>query len=339
MAFIYMAVLNVLMLYLYYALSQKSDFLLSIYFPLDREIMMLIGPALYFYVLILLDNTLFIPLKKVGAHVLAALPAMTYAIYFSALPAQKRIGMLMSDSFSTDWTISLLDALFYIQSGIYLMICFRKISKQSKSATILRSNRRQTNIRWLHYFFVFMLAGLLIYIPFCSVHSWTQNRIVAGVSIIDMLIIYLFVQSVWHTGLSMQNLSKEPPDADHKLVINDKQAENYLLKLLDVMDSSKIYLSKECSLKDVAQCADIPLHHLSTLINSHTNKNFSVFINEYRIGYACRILRDGHNRNLTLEAIGLECGFGSRVNFHNAFKKFTGKTPAEYLADQKRNTD
>jgi AraC-like DNA-binding protein len=339
MAFICMAAVNVLMLYLYYALSLKSVILLSFYFPFGKCIVMLIGPALYFYLFLLFENKLTISFKKIGVHTLVVLPSLAYIIYFATLPALKRIGILMGESISTDWMVSLLNALFYIQSGIYLLICFRKISKQCESATIHRSNRWKINVRWLHYFFIFMLAGLLIYIPFCSFHSWTQNRIVAGMLIIDMLIIYLFVQSLWHTGLSMQNLLIELPIADHKLVINDKLAENYWNKLLDVLDSSKIYLSNECSLKNVALCADIPLHHLSRLINSYSNQNFSNFINKYRIGYACLLLHDVSNSNLTLEAIGHMCGFGSRVNFHNAFKKFTGKTPAEYLTDQQRNND
>jgi AraC-like DNA-binding protein len=43
------------------------------------------------------------------------------------------------------------------------------------------------------------------------------------------------------------------------------------------------------------------------------------------------LLSEGFKQKLTLEAIGLECGFGSRTNFYNAFKKVTGKTPSEYL--------
>jgi len=51
---------------------------------------------------------------------------------------------------------------------------------------------------------------------------------------------------------------------------------------------------------------------------------------------ACRILRSGHNKKLKLESLRYDCGFQSKTTFYEAFKKFTGKTPTEYLEGLKK---
>jgi AraC-like DNA-binding protein len=46
---------------------------------------------------------------------------------------------------------------------------------------------------------------------------------------------------------------------------------------------------------------------------------------------AIGILKLDISRQLTLEAIGLKVGFKSNSTFIRSFKKYTGKTPSEYL--------
>ena len=80
---------------------------------------------------------------------------------------------------------------------------------------------------------------------------------------------------------------------------------------------------------------NIPRHNISYVINHFTESNFNDFINKYRVEKVCIILKSGPNRKLKLEGIGSDCGFGSKVSFYTAFKKFTGKTPSEYQTDLK----
>ena len=60
-------------------------------------------------------------------------------------------------------------------------------------------------------------------------------------------------------------------------------------------------------------------------------------LNEYRIHYSRELMIKDNNRQLTLEAIAFEAGFGNRNSFTNAFKKFTGNTPSAYLKEMKQN--
>jgi AraC-like DNA-binding protein len=58
-----------------------------------------------------------------------------------------------------------------------------------------------------------------------------------------------------------------------------------------------------------------------------TGKGFIYFINEMRIGYACKLLIENH---LSISQICFECGFNNLSNFNRMFKRQTGLTPGEY---------
>jgi AraC-like DNA-binding protein len=58
-----------------------------------------------------------------------------------------------------------------------------------------------------------------------------------------------------------------------------------------------------------------------------TGKGFIFFVNEMRIGYACKLLIE--NR-LSISQICFECGFNNISNFNRMFKRQTGFTPGDY---------
>ncbi|WP_234736833.1 AraC family transcriptional regulator [Tellurirhabdus bombi] len=60
---------------------------------------------------------------------------------------------------------------------------------------------------------------------------------------------------------------------------------------------------------------------------THTNKTFSEFISEVRVGQACKLLIDG---NLNVTEVSYECGFRTLSNFNRQFKDVTGQTPSQY---------
>ena len=113
---------------------------------------------------------------------------------------------------------------------------------------------------------------------------------------------------------------------------DEVQARKVLQKLHEVMETEQLYLSKKCNLQLVSEHTGIPVHRISITLNTFSEYSFTDFVNKYRVEHVCRILQEGKNKRLKLEAIGMECGFGSKVNFYQTFKKYMGKTPAEYLA-------
>jgi AraC-like DNA-binding protein len=347
-AFLLLACWDFSIAYLYSGLTTKSDFLLSFYFPVDLIISLGIGPALYFYVRMLFDGNQFQWKKQLGYHALPIIPATCFLIYFATIPSNERIAMLLNESFASHRIVVGITVLYYIQSAIYFSFCLVKVKQLRVSNYQLVIDKEQTNIRWLMYLSVLGIGTTYIYLLVWIFSSSMQINILAQQCIFIFLIVYLFIQSLSSTGLSMQEIVAIPTEKESELIaivtvplpvesksnISEQQAHIILLKLNDILERDQLYLSKKCSLSQLAQCSDIAAHHISTAINSYSTYNFSDFINKYRVDHVCRLLQTEQLQRLTLVAIGLECGFGSRANFFKTFKRFTGKTPTEYLIVQ-----
>ena len=131
--------------------------------------------------------------------------------------------------------------------------------------------------------------------------------------------------------LSKRKKKSLPFEEEKKYVdkkIDDKEVEELLIKLKAVMDNEKLFKDADLTLSDLAKKLNILAHRLSQLLNDNLNKNFALFVNEYRIDEAKRLLKS--SEHLSLESIGYECGFNSKSTFYSIFKKLTGTTPAQY---------
>jgi AraC-like DNA-binding protein len=120
-----------------------------------------------------------------------------------------------------------------------------------------------------------------------------------------------------------------------KTRLQDSAYEQYKNMLLDYMEREKPYLNQKLTIAQLAQQLDIPVHHLSQLLNEHLEQNFFEFINNYRIEEVKKLNADPASSNLTLIGIAMESGFSSKSSFNRIFKQFTGKTPSEYFKSEK----
>ncbi len=120
------------------------------------------------------------------------------------------------------------------------------------------------------------------------------------------------------------------PTFENKIKVPKEIMNSYILKLKTIMETDKPYLDSTLSLPDLADRLKINRNILSQVINETYNKNFFNFINEYRIKEAQLRLLDPNYDNLSIEGLAKEVGFNSKSVFNPAFKKLTGKTPAEF---------
>ena len=113
--------------------------------------------------------------------------------------------------------------------------------------------------------------------------------------------------------------------------LNDTQQKQLLKAIIEVMENSQEIFSTTFSIDKMAELVGSNRNYVSQVINEQLGKNFSNFVNEYRIQEACLRLNDTANYGqFTMRAIGESVGFKSYTTFVSVFRKLTGLTPAQY---------
>lgn len=84
---------------------------------------------------------------------------------------------------------------------------------------------------------------------------------------------------------------------------------------------------EKIQVEDAARHLNMTESTLSRLIKKRTGKSFISFLNDYRLGFACRWLTE---TNQSVSEIADRCGFYNISNFNRIFKKSKGCTPLEY---------
>jgi AraC-like DNA-binding protein len=103
--------------------------------------------------------------------------------------------------------------------------------------------------------------------------------------------------------------------------------EEAIKRLYHQMESEQYYKNPSLTLSELATQIDVKSHELTQILNRSLNKNFSDFVNEYRVQEAIKLINDPDYVQWTLLAIAFESGFNSKASFNRIIKKFTGKTP------------
>jgi AraC-like DNA-binding protein len=104
-----------------------------------------------------------------------------------------------------------------------------------------------------------------------------------------------------------------------------------LTALHQLTNHGKVYREPDLSIASLSQKLDIPEHRLRRLINRQLgHRNFSAFVNGYRLAEAEAALGDPAQADVPILTIALDAGFGSIGPFNRAFKAHTGLTPTEY---------
>ncbi len=81
------------------------------------------------------------------------------------------------------------------------------------------------------------------------------------------------------------------------------------------------------SLEKTAEVLNITPEYLSMLFKREMGMNFSVFLKEFRISHAKRLLK---GTDMKIYEVAQECGYSNSNYFTKVFKEVTGISPAEY---------
>jgi AraC-like DNA-binding protein len=111
-----------------------------------------------------------------------------------------------------------------------------------------------------------------------------------------------------------------------------KELNNRLDKIMHFINTN---YQRKITQEEVASKIGMNTSAFCRYFKEKTGKGFICFVNEMRIGYACKLLIENH---LSISQICFECGFNNISNFNRMFKRQTEFTPGEYQQQFMRAT-
>ncbi|MBN1413521.1 MAG: AraC family transcriptional regulator [Bacteroidales bacterium] len=87
---------------------------------------------------------------------------------------------------------------------------------------------------------------------------------------------------------------------------------------------------KTISLDAIANQVSMSSTAFCRYFKKRTKKTFFTFLNEFKIGHACKLLSE---KRISVSRVCYESGFNNISHFNEQFKRIVGRTPSEYQAE------
>ena len=128
---------------------------------------------------------------------------------------------------------------------------------------------------------------------------------------------------------------------------DDKEVEYILLTMLNEFRNRGLYYApivnklmsalqyirenvQSLTLPELAKKFSYSERQVSRLLVKYTGKSFTTILQDTRMQQACMLLRESTQ---TINEIIFQCGYKNQNHFYTIFKKYYGKTPAQYRRD------
>jgi AraC-like DNA-binding protein len=113
-------------------------------------------------------------------------------------------------------------------------------------------------------------------------------------------------------------------EADYLNSIGQK-AESYMIE-------NQPYLQPHFNINKLAVEINVPMHHLGYYLRQIKKQSFTEYRNTWRIEHAKKLMMEGKQNDLTLEAIASLSGFSNRNSFRATFQKIEGIPPSAFAS-------
>ncbi|WP_159090751.1 helix-turn-helix domain-containing protein [Aquimarina aquimarini] len=248
-----------------------------------------------------------------------------------------------------------IEEISYYMFNLLLMIWLYVLIKK----TPLIGN--EENVKWVRLLWSSMFVITILWIVLGSIEFfWIEEEYVFEgvlVVVLSFFIYWIFYNGIYRLKLAKdqkeileilnkKNFSLRKENSEHQIDENVETKNNhevlegfsrdnrYFKKLEFMLYDQYVYRDPDLSRDLVAEELGISPGYLSQIVNSITDKNFSAYINSFRVEEVKQMIVDPEFHKYSLLAIGLEAGFKSKTTFYKTFKKETGSTPSEFRKER-----
>lgn len=223
--------------------------------------------------------------------------------------------------------------IFASQVLIFIFWGITLIKRHQQRILHFYSNVENRRIMWVQVLNISMVATALCSMVFNAIgkESFRHNPhllLIPSVLFSSMLFI------IGYLGHRQNQVVAEIEEDQHREPVfngDEKwQTKDLKEKLENLFIHRKVHLNPELKIWDISNELATNRTYISNFINKTYGMNFSLFVNQYRIEEAKKILRSEEGGKFSLDSIGERCGFGSLNNFIRVFRESEKITPGRY---------
>ena len=257
---------------------------------------LMVGPFLLLY-----GKAIFYPKWKLSKeHYLHFIPAVIYSLGSMVIPNAANVASYISYS------------LILLQLISYCILSYR--------VTVAKDHLADHDIvRWYR---VLVLGVFLVWLMYLFIFIRLIPFYMAG-AIFYSLLVYSF--SYLLLKRHVFHLQKYKNSA-----LSDLEATTLLKDAEQLFKTKKLFLKNDLTLPEMAETLSVSHRVLSQAINQQAGKNFSEYVNTFRIEEAKALLEDPNMMDEKITAIAFDSGFRNLTSFNQAFKANTQLTPTQY---------
>ncbi len=304
---------------------------------LPRNFGLAFPPLCYFYFKSQIDKDFRFSLKDIF-HFLPFLIDTLYRIIIFSMG--KDFVQYFEKNYHNAWGIGHLELLTSIVLTAYYMYRAFKLYNQYRLWTKTQfSDIESVSFKWFRNLLIVLLLDWTVSLIKLVIISnfkldfkqdWWDNLI--GVILIYYISITGYAQAQPTKDLVFKESDDTVLENPPKEKFEEEELSKWKTKILQLMQEEQLYLQPELTLSDIASRLKTNVSVLSGVVNNAFGKNFNDFVNEYRVKEFQKRAILPENKNITLLGIAFDCGFNSKATFNRSFKKFTGKSPKEFLS-------
>ena len=216
--------------------------------------------------------------------------------------------------------------IFYFILGGYLLFAFYNSPRYLSV---------QKSTRFFIFFFYFQRLLLFIWVSIGFIGYNIDENLFSSISMIGFSITVLLMSSYI---LLSPNLLLQITKLNYnskKTAVDTSKFQDLFAQLNRLMDQNNFYLDANYSLTNLSSDTDISANTIREVIATNGYKNFSTYINSYRIAHAEQLISNGYLDTYSIESLCKDSGFQSEVTFYRVFKKVNLCTPKEFTYNLK----
>ena len=251
-------------------------------------------------------------------------------------------------------------AVFMPAQGILVMIYgeFRlnTYTRMLDDYSTIYTPGKSIKMRGIHVLTILVVVSGLVMssipIPESSDHILLVSVAVIG-QVIMVSLIVSYVMKLEYSAEEMKETVDEPVvpvqsvvrprpmDGAHAVApaaaaVKEESAPSTLIEKIDyAMRNDNLFLQPDLSLVTLCEKVGTNRTYASKAIKDAKGCNFSDYVNQFRLEYAVKMMKNTPKDDIVVQNVALQCGFGSIQTFYRYFKLFYKETPTQWIERNK----